>query len=194
MNFNTEQINELIRYRRSILPNFYTGEVIDDRIVNQIIENATWAPNHKNTEPWRFVVFKGEGLQKLSDFQSELYKKVATAAGTFKEEKYIELKSKPLKASHVIAIGMKRNEKEIIPEIEEISAVACAVQNMYLTATAYGAGSYWGTGGITYMSQAKEFFGLEEKDKLMGFFYLGMPRKWPNGKRSPAEEKTRWVN
>ena len=194
MDFNTEQLNELIRHRRSILPNFYTGEVIDDRIINQILENATWAPNHKNTEPWHFVVFKGDGLKKLADFQSELYKKVTTARGTFKEEKYEELKAKPLKASHIIAIGMKRNEKEIVPEIEEISAVACAVQNMYLTATAYGLGSYWGSGGITYMNEAREFFGLGEKDKLMGFFFLGMPRKWFKGKRVPVSEKTTWVH
>ncbi len=193
MNFNTAELNTIIQQRRSILPNLYTGEVIDDSIIRQMIENANWAPTHKQTEPWRFIVFKGEGLKKLAEYQSELYKKVSMRTGDYKEEKYIKLREKPLKASHVIAIGMKRNEKELVPEVEEIASVACAVENMYLTATAYGVACYWGTGGITYMEEAKEFFGLGKNDRFMGFFYAGIPKKWTNGKRSPAEEKTTWV-
>ncbi len=193
MTFSTQELKSIIQNRRSILPNMYTGEVIDDAIVREILDSANWAPNHKNTEPWRFVVFKGEGLKKLADFQSGLYKKVSSEQNNFREEKYTNLKTKPLKASHVIGIGMSRNDKEIVPEIEEISAVACAVQNMYLTATAYGLGCYWGTGGITYMEEAKEFFGLKPKDKFMGFFYLGIPRKRPEGKRTPVENKITWV-
>ena len=63
-------------------------------------------------------------------------------------------------SSHIIAVGMKRDEKKSVPEVEEIGAVFCAIQNMYLTATAYGVGAYLSTGGITYFEEAKEFFGL----------------------------------
>ena len=193
MTFNVQELKSIIENRRSIKPNLYTGEIIDDEIISQLLSNANWAPTHKLTQPWRFTVFKGAGREKLATFQSELYKKVSLQRGDFKPEKYSELKEKPLKASHVIAIGMKRSERERVPEIEEIAAVACAVQNMYLTATAYGVGCYWGTGGITYMEEAKEFFGLGPMDRLMGFFYTGMPKLWPEGKRSQAEEKVTWV-
>jgi nitroreductase len=91
---------------------------------------------------------------------------------------------------------MKRNEKELVPEIEEISAVACAVQNMYLTATAYGIGCYWGSGGVTYNPEANSFFGLGPNDKLLGFVYIGnlKSEKWPDGKRTPFEDKVTWVS
>lgn len=192
--FNTKEISRLIRYRRSIYPAQYSGEVIKKEIIEEILENANWAPTHKMSEPWRFTVFCGDGLKKLADFMSELYKKVATQRGTFEEKNYETLKSKPLMASHVIAIGMKRDEKERLPEIEEVEAVACAVQNMYLTASAYGIGCYWGSGGITYMDEARSFFGLGEKDKLLGFMYFGIPKsKWPGSKRKPIEEKVSWV-
>ena len=65
-------------------------------------------------------------------------------------------------SSHIIAVGVKRDPKKSVPEIEEIGAVFCAIQNMYLTATAYGVGAYLSTGGITYFEEAKTFFGLEE--------------------------------
>jgi nitroreductase len=192
--FDPELINELIKSRRSIYPPQYSGEVIAKGIIEKILENANWAPTHKFTEPWRFMVFTGEGLKKLATFMSELYKEVSTEKGNFDSKKYETLQTKPLKASHIISVGMKRDEKESVPEIEEIEAVACAVQNMSLTATAYGVGGYWGSGGVTYFEKAKPFFNLGPKDKLLGFFYLGIPKKSiTKGKRKPIEDKVRWV-
>ena len=102
---------------------------------------------------------------------------------------------KPLMASHIIAIGMHRDPKASIPEVEETGAVAAAVQNMYLTATAHGVGCYWGSGGITYKKEANEFFGLGAEDRLLGFMYVGNLKsdKWPQGRRKPIEDKVTWV-
>jgi len=193
--FKAEEINELIRSRRSVFPKDYTGEKVDDAIVKQMLENANWAPTHKLTEPWRFVVFTGEGLKKLAAFQSECYKQVTQAKGTFDEKKYEGLKTKPFECSHIIAVAMKRDEKKSVPEWEEMGAVFCAIENMYLTATAYGIGCYLSTGGVTNYEEAKEFFGLSKEDKLLGFLNIGMPKGSPaEGKRKPIEDKVKWIN
>jgi nitroreductase len=194
MKYNVEEFNHLIRNRRSVFPKqFEEGRQVPQELVRQILENATWAPTHGITEPWHFVVFSGNGLKKLADFQSELYK--ATAGAKFKEDKYQNLKNNPLKASHVIALCMRRDPTGKIPEIEEIEAVAAAVQNIYLSVTVYGLGGYWTTGGITYAEEAKSFFGLGEEDKLLGFFYLGyVAIPSPAGKRKPVDEKLKWVD
>jgi nitroreductase len=193
MEFNVEEINSLIRNRRSVFPKQYAeGQKVDDAIVEQILENATWAPSHGNTEPWRFVVFTGEGLQKFAAFQAEFYKK--DSGDNFKEATYKNLSTNPLLASHVIALCLKRDPNKKFPEQEEIAAVSCAVQNMYLTTTAYGLGGYWTTGGVTYKPSAKEFFGLGEDDKLLGFFYVAhVAVPSPDSKRKPLEEKVEWV-
>lgn len=194
MKFTIDEFNQLIRSRRSIYPKDYTGEKVDDSIVHQMLENANWAPTHKLTEPWRFVVFSGEGRKKLADFQSECYKQVAIAKGSFDEKKYEGLKAKPLEASHVIAIGMKRDEKKSLPEWEEMASVFCAVENMYLTATAYGIGCYLSTGGITNFEEAKEFFGLGKDDKLLGFMFIGMPKgNVIEGRRKSIQKKVKWI-
>jgi len=193
-NYNIEEVNRLIRNRRSIYPNVFSGELVDDDHIRNMLENANWAPTHGITEPWRFKVFKGEGIKRLATFQSSLYKERSEREGVFDESKYKKLAEKPLKCSHIISIGMQRPEEEKFPEIEEVEAVACAVQNMYLTATAYGIGCYWGSGGVTYWPEAKSFFGLGEKDKLLGFLYCGMPRiEWPKGRRNSVEDKVTWV-
>ncbi len=193
-NFNVEEFNELIIARRSVFPKDYTGEKVDDKIVQQMLENANWAPTHKLTEPWRFIVFKGDGLKKLAAFQSECYKQVTQAKGSFDEKKYEGLKVKPMECSHMIAIGMKRDEKKSVPEWEEMGAVFCAIENMYLTATAYSIGCYLSTGGITNFEEAKSFFGLGHEDKLLGFIHIGIPKESSlSRKRKPIEEKTKWI-
>src|SRR5215211_2353958 len=193
MKFDIEEINRLIRSRRSTFPNqFEKGKKVDDAIVEQILENATWAPSHGNIQPWKFVVFTDGGLQKLAQFQSELYKE--SSGGNFKEATYQNLQANPLKASHVIALCMQRDPNKKFPEVEEIAAVATAVQNIYLSVTAHGIGGYWTTGGVTYNEKAKPFFGLGQEDKLMGFFYVGhitVPSPLP--KRHSIEEKLVWI-
>lgn len=187
-------INQVIRLRRSVYPaQFDSDKEVDDAIIKQMLENANWAPNHGKTEPWRFVVFKGDGLRKLAEFQANLYKE-KNQGEAFKEATYQKLLENPLRASHIIALGMKRQATGKIPEIEEVEAVACAVQNMYLTATAYQVGAYWGSGGITYYEEAKSFFGLAPEDKLLGFFYVGhIAKASPDGSRGAVEDKTTWV-
>ncbi len=195
MNLDPASVNDLLANRRSVYQGQYTGEPVPDEVVKQMLVNANWAPTHKLTEPWRFVVFTRDGIRKLAAFQSSLYKTVTTARGTYKEDSYQNLLNKPMLSSHIIAVGMKRDEKKSLPEVEEIGAVFCAVQNMYLTACAYGAGCYLSTGGITFYEEAKEFFGLGADDKLLGFMHVGMPKgPVPPGRRRPVEEKVTWVD
>ena len=125
--------------------------------------------------------------------QADIYQRFA--GDKFKEIKLKKLRDFPLMCSHIIVLGMKRNEEKKVREIEEIEAVACAVQNMFLTATAYGLGAYWTTGGITYYPEAKPYFNLGEEDHLLGFFHLGyLSRPAGEGyKRGSIEEKVVWV-
>jgi nitroreductase len=190
----TTEINSLIRSRRSIFPKDYTGEKVDDAIVQQMLENANWAPTHKFTEPWRFIVYTGEGRKKLAELQAAVYKKKTEADGTFKEERYQNLLIKPFESSHIILVFMKRDEKKSVPEIEEMGAVFCAIQNMYLTATAYGIGCYLSTGGVTFFEEANEAFGLSPHDKIVGFLNIGVPKHHNQvSRRNPVEGKTVWV-
>ena len=193
MKFNIDEINKLIATRRSFKPALMSDQEIDATIIANILDNAKWAPTHGMTEPWHFVIFSQNGRKQLSDFQCELYKS-ETETDKFRQLKYEKLLNNPLSVSHVIAICLKRQEIEKIPEIEEIEAIACAVQNMHLTATAYGLGAFWSTGFVAYHDKMKVFLQLTEKDKCLGFLYLGYPKDtWLEGNRQAIETKTRWV-
>jgi nitroreductase len=188
-----EQANTLIRNRRSIFPKSYIDKPISKEIIEEILENANWAPTHRMTEPWRFVVFQGEALKRLGQTLAEMYKDYVSEE-KFQERKYEKTLHKPSKCGAVIAICMNRDEEERVPEFEEIAAVACAVQNMWLSASAYGIGSYWSTPGYIKTQAMKDFIGLGKKDKCLGFFYMGY-HEMPHieGKRTPIKDKVVWV-
>lgn len=183
-------VNQNIQERRStFVRQFVPGKQVSELIIRKALENACYAPNHKQLEPWRFTVYCGEGLKRLASQQAEIYK--ANAGVSFKQMKYDQLLNAPLECSHVIAIGCKRT---MFPEMEDVAAIGCAVQNIYLTLTAYNVGCYWSTGGITYMEATKELFNLHSADVFMGFVYIGhiqtpSPQRRPND----IEGKITWV-
>lgn len=182
---------DLIKNRRSLYVRQYTGEKIPDSIVMEMLEAANWAPTHKLTEPWRFKIFRGEALKKLSDYQKQLYLE-NTAPEEVKEAKLKTFDELPEKTSHVIAIVMQRHVT--VPEMEEIASVAMAVQNFWLTVTAYGYGGYWSTGNGTFNPKMHQWLGLNEEQTLLGFFHLGVPGDHiQQGKRRPLEVKVEWV-
>lgn len=192
MNSATTTLNQLIRNRRSVKPGQYTGVPVSDDIIRQMLENARWAPTHALTEPWHFYVFAGDGLKKLADFQATTYK-TNTPPEEFNELKYQKFLSGPLQASHIIVAAMIRQVTQKLPVVEEISAVACAAQNMMLTATAFGVGSYWSTGGMTYKPEMKTFLGLGENDLCLGMVYVGnYTGEITDSTRKHIEEKSTW--
>jgi len=182
--------NALIRRRRTIKPRNMSDKPVEPAHLLAILENATWAPSHGLTEPWRFFVFTENGRQRLSDFCQSLYQKL-TPPEEFRQDKFEKLGTEPLAAPVVIAIAMKRQAIEKIPEIEEVEAVACAVHNMHLTASALGMAAFWSTPPLVYTDEMRKWLGLDDpRDKCLGFFYLGWPQsdEWPQGHRRPLSE------
>lgn len=195
MRYNLSEITDLIQDRRTIYPEFFSDRKIHKEQIERILNNAIWAPTHGNTQPWQFKVFMNDGLGKLSDFLSTTYKSISSI-DNFKELKYNKLKNRPLISGAVIAVSLRRDKTEKILEIEEIEAVACAIQNMHLTCTAWGLGGFWSTPKLIYTSEMNTFLELEGKDKCLGLFYIGYPKddyKWPKGQRKPIEYITTWV-
>jgi nitroreductase len=89
---------------------------------------------------------------------------------------------------------MARDPDGRILEIEEIEAVACAIQNMHLTCTAYGLGGFWSTPKAIYTQAMNSFLELDEQDKCLGLFYIGYPGvEWPKAHRKPLEYVTKWM-
>ena len=181
-------ILDLIKKRRSVFPVQYNNKPISENDIIKILEAANWAPTHKKTEPWRFKVLQEKKLE-FGEFLADKYEETSDDFSAFKKKKIVQ---KFEQSACVIAICMKRDEKERIPEWEEIASTAMAVQNMWLTAADLNIGSYWSSPAL--IKYADEFFNFTEGEKCLGFFYMGyFDEELPEGKREPIEHKVEWL-
>ena len=187
-----EQLYTIIRNRRSIKPQDFNGQTIDRKIIERLIDAANWAPTHGMTEPWRFVVFEQSARHDLGQLLQQLYRQ-QTPVDQFKQPKYEKMLASCQQASCVLAIVMQRQATRKIPEIEEVEAVACAVQNLHLMATALGVAGYWSSGSVICSDSFRDYLGFDTADRVLGLFYLGYSSKeWPDGKRGDWREKVTW--
>ncbi len=192
-----EIINQIIKGRHSTWPaNFDPERKIENALIADILDLAVWAPSHGLTQPWKFIVFHDLGIRKFFEKQQEIYLEI-TPPDQVKENKIKKLEDKISQVSHVLTICMIRDSNRKYPEIEEVVATSCVIENIYLSLNAYGIAGYLSTGDICYTRQMRDFLHLGTEDRCLGFFLLGYPGndlKLPLRKRIPAAEKTVWIN
>ncbi|WP_106769160.1 nitroreductase family protein [Paenibacillus faecalis] len=187
-------VTEAIRTRRSM------GKVKQDPVpqesIEQILEAGTWAPNHKHTEPWRFFVMREGGRELLGNVLADVAESKASEKS---KEEVTALREaaqrKALRSPVIIGVAVVPSDDPKVIELEEYGAVFAAIQNMLLQAHALDLGAIWRTGDPCFHPLMNKAFGLREKDKMLGFIYLGVPDMEPKqGKREDAITKTVWVN
>jgi nitroreductase len=185
-----EILTSLIKERRSTFPISYTAQEIPEDLIKIVLESANYAPTHKLTEPWRFIVYRKEGKTKFGKELARLYKE-NTSEEKFLQKKYDSIEEKFSQSSCVIAINAQLHPEKL-PEWEEIAALGCAVQNMALTAEALEIGAYWSSPDT--ISQLESFLELKDNEKCFGLFYMGFHKEENRvAKRTPMTNKVRWI-
>lgn len=170
--------------------------VVADELWAELFECANWAPSHGHTEPWRFKVYRGEAREDLGRGLQAAYRE-ETPEGEFREEKFEKLGRNPQLANGVAVVCMKRDPKGKIPEVEELEAVGCAVQNLHLAAQSVGLGVFWSSPALSYGEVFGDFLGLEEGERCLGMLYVGWPKdglEWPKSARGDWRRKVEFVN
>jgi len=214
MNISVEDTLHLIQNRRTIFPQQYTGQPVSKQIICDMLEAARWAPSHKLTEPWRFIVFHSDVARKELGLYLATQYKNETPVAKFSQAKFEKKSASAERSSCVMAICVQLPSQMDNPLMEEICSVAMAVQNMHLVATANGIGAYWSTGGVygnfdnkdvyhvaSNPSCLTEFLNLENQ-LCIGWFYIGTyydnlegakPKTWPTGRRKPMDDGVRVI-
>lgn len=137
--------------------------------LEQIIRAGTRAPDHGRLRPWRFTMFEGAAREKLGGAMAEcLRSRVPNSP-----QEHLDAESrKALRAPVVIVVGAKISKGKI-PEIEQVTAVAAAAQNMLLAAHGLGYGAMWKTGAAAYDPAVKALCGLAPEDHIVAIVYVG---------------------
>ena len=192
LNTVQENINQIIKNRRSIYPREFNGNPVADEIIQVLLENANFAPNHKSNYPWRFVVIAKEYVPQWIQKAIEI---TQASEPNVSEQKISKLTNMASQIGACIAIVWDKEDLNK-HEIEDISAIACAVQNMYLSLSQFEhVGGYWSTGLGTYNPTMSEFLELTTQQQLLGFFVLGeVDHKRTEGMKKNVNQFVRYFN
>lgn len=187
-----KSLKDIIRTRRTIYADAYTEKEISKEIIEELLINATWAPTHKQTQPWRFIVVQQKHSLDFGTFMADFYKEKLSSEA-YPLSQYETTRLYP-KNAVLIVIIMQRSQRVKIPEWEEIAAVSCAVQNLWLSCTDYDIGCYWDTcdAAIAY----GKHLGISDNERCLGVFYMGYydPKESTvRRKRKPLYEKVTWL-
>lgn len=181
-------VMRVIRERRSV------GRVSDvavpREVLAELLEAATWAPNHRLTNPWRFVVFQGAARDGLGDAHTAA---VARANPAMDATALAAQRALTRRAPVIIACLSCPGTEDPVVRREDRDAVCAAIQNMLLMAHARGLGAIWRTGLFVDEAEVRTFLGCEDTDEIVGFVYLGVAvAEAPTPERRPVADVVEW--
>lgn len=185
------RVLDLIKSRRSI-PKF-TPAVVPREVVEQMLDAATWAPNHHLTEPWQFFVLEGAVKERFAQirraFRLTLFANPEAPEALRAAEKIArDTRETPL----IIVVTTRVSSDPALTE-DDYAAAMMAVGNILLAATAHGVGTYLRTGGLIHDPVLRTFLRLPDDRRVTGIVYAGHPALIPKRSRTPWQEKTVWL-
>ncbi|MGH2768232.1 MAG: nitroreductase family protein [Actinomycetota bacterium] len=183
---------EAIMTRRSIAQ--MAGHRPERASVVKLLQAAVRAPNHHLTQPWRFIVLTGRGLDALGEAMAERIRRESVGDPDLARKVEAE-RARPHRAPVIVTVVYVPSEHPRAVEAEDRYAVGAAIQNVLLAAHAEGLATYLRTGPAAQDPAVRSLLGLTEGEEIAGFVYLGYPSTAPGPltQREPAEERVRWI-
>ncbi len=160
-----------------------TAPAPDVGALELIFASAAAAPDHGRLRPFRFIVIEGDGIGRFGDL---LAAHLRRQHPTTSEESLQRERQKAFRAPMIIVVAAVCTPGGKIPVIEQVLAAGAAAQNVMLAAIALGFNSMWKTGAPAYDDEVKTALGLEAKDAIVGFMYLGTDASKPDTTPRPA--------
>lgn len=181
---------EAIRTRRAVKE--YLPTPVPREWIEELLDAAHWAPNHRLTHPWRFHVFMDDGRERLVAARQAAVRWGFENRGEPVTEDALEFARKKCYSAPVIVIVSMVGHEDPIIDRENYAACWCAVQNLLLAATARGLGSYPSTGDWIDHNFVGPVLGLTDQERPVACIFVGYSEQPTMGKRLPVERHTRW--
>jgi nitroreductase len=162
-------VETAIRTRRT--HKAYAPEPLPRGEIDELLELASWAPNHNLTVPWRFRVIGPETLRRL--------KEVAGPEGAAK-----------LDRAPTLVVVSCRLGGDPVEEEEDLHATAAASYIVLLAAHARGYAGYWRTPGLLRNPEGRAAVGLAEEERFVALLHLGHPRQEKPAPERPGADRT----
>ena len=178
-----EPIMEALLRRQSTKATTLVEPAPSDAELEPVFATAVRAPDHGAIRPYRFRTIRGSAREELGAVFAEGLKRRKPDAS---QEDLTALAAKPLRSPLIIAVMAKvMPDHPKVPPIEQVITAGMAAQNILLALEALDYGAVFLSGAPTLDPHVKRAFGLEDKDTLLGFLYVGTPSEQRREKKRP---------
>jgi nitroreductase len=181
---------EAIRSRRSIRQ--FTDRPVSREAIEQLLDAAVTAPNHRLTQPWRFHVLGPIARRRYGEtLGARKAKRIEDPVAARALVEKVAAAEVALPA--MIAVSMTVDENPEIRE-EDYAATMMAVQNLLLAAHATGLGAHLKTGAVMDDPRTRSAMGVPEGQRIVATIQLGEPAAVPEVQsRRAAMDLTTWL-
>lgn len=162
-------VETAIRTRRT--HKAFGREPLSRELLEELLELASWAPNHNLTVPWRFRVVGPATLERL--------KLAAGPEGAAKLDRCPTL---------VVVSSLQSGDP--IQDEEDLHATAVASYIVLLAAHDRGLAGYWRTPSLLRAEAGRAAVGLPPGERAVGLLHLGHPRQERPVPERPGAEAT----
>jgi nitroreductase len=180
-------------HQRTSVRRFRSEPVLREAI-EQLLECAVRAPNHKLTQPWRFSILTGAARDRFAElraghrlkrFDDPSAPEALAAADKLRRE---------TRDTPVFVVVMSAVNPDEITREEDYAASMMAVANLMVAAESLGLGTHLKTGGIMSDPGVLELARVPQGFRVVGIVSLGYPAEAESPRRrKPAAELTEWV-
>lgn len=159
----------------------FSSDPLPEGALARAITAALTAPNHRMTEPWRFVRVGRNTRSELAVISARLKDKGQGPSA----ESLARARDKMLSSPELIVVCRALHPNPAVSR-EDYAAVACAIQNLSLSLWAEGIGSKWSTGGVTTDPETYRLLGLQPSAvEIVGFVWVGYAKPGSLAKKPP---------
>ena len=159
--------------------------------LERAIVAATYAPNHKRTEPWRFHLLGTKAIERICKLNADIVtEKKGEAAGEKKLKRWLQMPGWLVVTCQKDPTSPSMDDDPAGLARENYAASCCAVQNLCLSLHADGIGTKWTSGPVNFYPAFAETVGLSEDEYVVGTLWFGRAEKIPEApkKRLSMEE------
>lgn len=188
-------LSALIHERRSIRK--YKKDDLPKELIEKIISEGCWAPSGKNLQNWRFFVATGKkrdeylkhSQKSWLSLKDNLQKKLKPSLYEFTERFFYTLGDAP-----VIIFCYSLNDPNEKYKTS-LGSVYMAVQNIILTAQAYGLGTCAMGAPLEIQEDVNQFIGIEKTKglELVCGIVMGYPDHEPPAAPRQMENRLTWL-
>lgn len=163
----TLSVKQAILERRSIKK--FNGQPVEKQAVLEILDDAKWAPNHGNRQPWRLVVAAGDKLPQVH----ELLRDLAIPKWQELSEETLAAQMQKFTLAGAYAFVLVTEDMRQKERLEDYAAASCYLQNAQLLAWEQGIGTCWKTPGFLDNPKFREALNAQSNERVIAMLQFG---------------------